>query len=195
MKLCVFASHDGTTLQAIIDAFEAQTIQGEIVLVISNNSNAKAITRAQNHNIKTCHLSRATHPDATSLDCAIVEALEAADTDWVLLAGFMKKLGSQTLARFGGKILNIHPSLLPKYGGKGFLGKRVHEAVFAAGDTITGATVHQVDGEYDSGPVVAQLTVPVNPEDSVEDIEERVKHAEKKLLVTTLAKLSLQQTP
>ena len=102
----------------------------------------------------------------------------------------MKKLGDKTLAAFSGRILNTHPSLLPKYGGKGFFGRKVHEAVMAAGESESGATIHLVDTEYDTGPLLAQVKVPVNNDDTVDDLEERVKTAEQKLLINTLVELA-----
>jgi phosphoribosylglycinamide formyltransferase-1 len=101
----------------------------------------------------------------------------------------MKKLGPRTLERYRTRILNTHPALLPRYGGQGYYGRKVHEAVLAAGDRETGATVHLVDGDYDTGPILAQVRVPVRAGDSEETLEERVKEAERKLIVATLAEL------
>jgi phosphoribosylglycinamide formyltransferase-1 len=105
----------------------------------------------------------------------------------------MKKLGPKVLREFRNRIVNTHPALLPKFGGSGFYGRRVHEAVIASGDQETGATLHIVDADYDSGPILAQVRVPVLAGDSVEELEERVKVAERKLVVATLAELSQQQ--
>lgn len=104
----------------------------------------------------------------------------------------MKKLGPQTLAAFGGKILNTHPALLPKFGGQGFFGRKVHEAVIAAGEVESGASVHFVDTDYDTGPILAQVKVTVSPTDDAQTLEKRVKDAEKELLVTTLRELAAQ---
>ena len=109
----------------------------------------------------TAHLSSATHTDPDALDRAISDTLEQANVDLVVLVGYMKRLGPLTLARFANRMINTHPSLLPKYGGSGFFGRRVHEAVLANGDTESGATVHWVAGDYDSGPIIAQVRVPV----------------------------------
>ena len=190
MRIAVLASHGGSVLQAVIDACQQGELEAAIVLVISNNSGAGALTRAAEHDIPTLHLSSTTHPDPAALDAAMVEALEVARADWVLLAGYMKKLGPTTLARFRNRIINTHPALLPKYGGKGFYGRRVHQAVIDAGDLESGATVHIVDAEYDSGPILAQVRVPVREDDTVEDLEERVKVAERKLIVETLRALA-----
>jgi phosphoribosylglycinamide formyltransferase-1 len=193
MRLAVLASHGGSILQAVLEACDAQALRAEVALVISNNSNAGALARAHRAGVPTTHLSAKTHPDPDRLDAAMVDALVEARVDWVLLAGYMKKLGPRVLARFGGRILNTHPALLPKYGGQGFYGRRVHAAVLAAGDTESGATVHLVEADYDSGPVLAQVRVPVRASDQVADLEERVKAAERKLVVETLIELAEQK--
>ena len=105
----------------------------------------------------------------------------------------MKKLGPNTLEAFSGRIINTHPALLPKFGGKGYYGRKVHEAVLAAGETESGATVHLVDTDYDTGPALSQVRVPVMADDTIDKLEERVKHAEQKLLVDTLADLTKER--
>ncbi|MEQ8858644.1 MAG: phosphoribosylglycinamide formyltransferase [Pseudomonadales bacterium] len=190
MRIAVLASHGGSILQAVIDACAARQLDAEVVLVISNNSRSGAIRRAQAATIATVHLSSAGYPDPDALDQAMLTALEGSAADWVLLAGFMKKLGPRVLRGYRDRILNTHPALLPKFGGAGFFGRRVHEAVLAAGETETGATVHLVDEHYDSGPVLAQVRVPVSPGDDAAELEERVKVAERKLVVATLAELA-----
>ncbi|MFA5788151.1 MAG: formyltransferase family protein, partial [Actinomycetota bacterium] len=123
-------------------------------------------------------------PDA--LDAAILEALVEHEVGVVVLAGYMKKIGPRTLARFRGRILNTHPALLPEFGGQGMYGRLVHEAVLAAEECESGATIHLVDDEYDHGPIVAQCRVPVLPDDSPESLAERVQKAERRLWVDTL---------
>tara|TARA_Y100001934_G_scaffold281815_1_gene392928 strand:+ start:4191 stop:4676 length:486 start_codon:yes stop_codon:yes gene_type:complete len=125
MRIATLCSHGGSILQAVIDAIEGGTLDAQIVLVISNNSRAEAIRRATRHGIPTLHLSSHTHPDEAARDAALTSALAESAADWVLLAGYMKKLGPQTLARFPQRILNTHPALLPKHGGRGFYGRRV----------------------------------------------------------------------
>ena len=190
MRIAVLASHGGSILQAVIDACESGALRATVALVISNNSQSGALARALAAGVATAHLSAATHPDPDLLDAAMVDALTGARVDWVLLAGYMRKLGPRVLSAYRHHIINTHPALLPKFGGQGFYGRRVHAAVLAAGDLETGATVHLVDAEYDSGPVLAQVRVPVKPGDRVEDLEERVKTAERKLVVATLAELA-----
>lgn len=190
MRIAALASHGGSILQAVIDACESGKLPAELSLVISNNSSSGALERARAHGIATAHLSSRSHPDPDLLDEAIEQALVAAGADWVLLSGYMKKLGPRTLSRYRNRIINTHPALLPKYGGQGFYGSKVHEAVIEAGETESGATVHLVDGEYDTGPILAQVRVPVRSGETAETLEERVKEAERKLIVTTLAELA-----
>ena len=193
LRLAVLSSHEGTTMQAVIDACQSGELPGELALLISNNSNSGAMRRAQEANIDTLHLSAKTHPGEGAADDAVTAALEAANVDYVLLLGYMKKLGDSTIAAFSGRIINTHPALLPKFGGKGFYGRKVHEAVIAAGETVSGATIHLVDVEYDTGPLLAQVRVPVLKGDSVEALEERVKTAERKLLINTLIELATRR--
>lgn len=190
MRIAVLASHGGTILQAVLDACASGALDALVVLVVSNNSNSGAMHRARGAGIPTAHLSSATHPHENDLDAAMARALRTAGTDWVLLAGYMKKLGPAVLNAYRERIINTHPALLPKFGGEGFYGRRVHEAVLAAGETETGATLHLVDANYDSGPILAQVRVPVRPDDDAATLEERVKVAERKLVVATLAELA-----
>lgn len=188
-RIAVLASHGGSILQAVMDACAAGALAAQVALVISNNGGSLALRRAAAAGLETRHLSSRTHPDPAGLDAAICAALQASAADWVLLAGYMKKLGPQTLSAFHRRILNVHPALLPKYGGRGFYGRKVHQAVVAAGERETGATVHFVEEDYDTGPIIAQTRVPVQPNDRAEEVEQRVQAAERKLVVETLAQL------
>ena len=188
-RIAVLASHGGSILQAVMDACAAGALAAQVAVVISNNGGSLALRRAAAAGLETRHLSSRTHPDPAGLDAAICAALQASAADWVLLAGYMKKLGPQTLSAFHRRILNVHPALLPKYGGRGFYGRKVHQAVVAAGERETGATVHFVEEDYDTGPIIAQTRVPVQPNDRAEEVERRVQAAERKLVVETLAQL------
>ena len=190
MRIGVLASHEGSVLQAMLDACNDARVPARIVLVISNNSESGALRRARDAGVATCHLSNATHRDPGELDRAIVASLDAQNVDLVVLAGSMKRLGPAVLRRYAGRLLNTHPALLPKFGGAGFYGRRVHEAVLASGDRETGATVHWVVGDYDTGPVVAQTRVAISSDDTAESLETKVKVAERKLLIDTLATLA-----
>jgi phosphoribosylglycinamide formyltransferase-1 len=191
LHLGVLASHSGTNLQAIIDACKEGRLDASVRVVVSNNSGAMALERAKREGIPWYHLSSATHPEPDNLDGAILNALQSHDVDLVILAGYMKKLGHQTLSRFQNRILNSHPALLPKYGGKGMYGSRVHEAVLSAGERVTGVTIHIVDEEYDHGPAVAQCRIPVREGDTVESLEERVKERERGFWIEVLQKLAM----
>src|SRR5262245_33154531 len=187
MKLGVLASHLGTTLQSVIDACASGRISGRVVAVISNNSASGALAKARRAGIRTAHLSSSTHKSPEGLDLAIRDTLLDAGADLVLLAGYMKQVGPMVLAAYRGRILNTHPALLPKFGGRGMYGDRVFEAVLEANETESGVSVHLVVPEYDAGPVVRQCTVEVVPGDSVETLKARVRAREKEFVVETLA--------
>ena len=190
LRIGVLASHEGTTLQSIIDACADGRINGRVVVVISNNSGSGAVRRAAAAGIETFHLSSVTHSSGDSLDATICDALQRARADVVFLAGYMKRLGPRTLATFPARILNTHPALLPKFGGHGMFGNRVFEAVLAAGESESGVSVHLVDAEYDTGAVVRQERIPVFPGDSVESLKARVQACERELVVNTLAAMA-----
>jgi len=174
MNIGVLASHNGTNLQAIIDACESGTSDASVCVVISNNSKSGALERAKKHNIPFYRLNGVTHPKPDDLDNAICDILIHADADIVFLAGYMRKLGKKTLAQFKGRILNTHPALLPKFGGKGMYGMNVHQAVINSKEKESGVSIHLVDAEYDTGPVIAQCKVKVKSEDTPEKLCERV---------------------
>jgi phosphoribosylglycinamide formyltransferase-1 len=190
LRIGVIASHEGTTLQCIIDACAEGRIKGHVVLVITNNSGSGALRRAIASGIPACHLSSVTHGDGDSLDKAICDALRGAGADVVFLGGYMKRLGSRTLAAFPGRILNTHPALLPKFGGQGMFGDHVFEAVLAAREPESGASLHLVDSEYDTGPVLRQERVPVLSGDTVESLKARVQACEREVVVNTLAAIA-----
>ncbi len=190
MNIGVLASHEGTTLQAIIDACEAGRIAGRVVLVISNNSDAGALRRARQHEIPNLHISARTHAGVDKSDQAIATALKGANVELVMLAGYMKKLGQPVLAAYPDRILNTHPALLPKYGGTGFYGRRVHDAVLAAGETETGVSIHIVSEAYDSGPIVAQCRIPVSPDDTTDTLMTRVQAREREFVIQTIAEIA-----
>ena len=193
LPIGVLASHGGTNLQAIIDACADGSLAAEIRVVISNNSRALALERARRANIPTAHLSSVTLPDPASLDAAITDTLTSHGVELVALAGYMRKLGPETLSRYRNRILNIHPALLPKYGGHGMYGERVHSAVLAAGESVSGVSVHLVDEEYDRGPVIAQSEVPVLPEDTPDTLAARVLQQEHLLYPQTIQRIASGQ--
>jgi phosphoribosylglycinamide formyltransferase-1 len=186
LRIGALASHEGTTLQAILDACADGSLPARVVAVVSNNSDSGALGRARAAGAEALHFSSKTHPDAEVLDGAITNALAELGVEVVMLVGYMKKLGPQLLSRYQGRILNTHPALLPKFGGQGMYGMRVHEAVLRAGEVESGSSVHLVDGEYDTGPVLAQAQVPVVTGDTPESLAARVQERERRLVVAVL---------
>jgi phosphoribosylglycinamide formyltransferase-1 len=182
-------------MQAVIDNIEAGRLDARVVLVVSNNSDSGALARARRHRLPSVHLSGHTHHDPAELDRALRDALVAAQAELVLLAGYMKRIGPLTLAAFRGRILNIHPALLPRHGGLGMYGLRPHQAVIAAGDTESGATVHLVTAEYDQGPALRQRRVPVLPGDSPETLQQRVLAEEHRIYSEVLADIIAGKIP
>ncbi len=180
-NIAVFASGRGSNLQAIMDACKSGLIDGKVCVVISNNADAEASARAKMDNIPTCCVD-----PSHGLD--ILDILLRHNTDMVVLAGYLKKLNSEVIAVYK-MIINIHPSLLPKYGGKGMYGLAVHDAVIANGDTETGVTIHMVTEEYDEGETIEQLTISVHEADTSESLAKRVNKYEHLLLVHTIKRL------
>lgn len=191
--LGVLASHAGTNFQSILDRCLTGEIPARVGVVISNNSHSGAIMRAQNHGIPTQHLSSVTHPEPQMLDRAIVKTLQLHGVNLVVLAGYMKKLGASLLSTFAQRVINVHPSLLPAFGGQGMYGRRVHEAVLSAGCAVTGVTVHFVDSEYDRGRIIAQKIVPVMPNDTPGVLAKRVLKTEHILYPSVIRQWALGQ--
>ncbi len=177
-KLAVFASGEGTNLQALLDACSDGRIRGEISLVVSNKPDAGALRRAARAGVETLVCSPSDH-DTPDEHCAfLVHECQKRGVTLICLAGFMLKLKPPILRAYPGRILNIHPSLLPAFGGQGMYGLKVHEAVLASGAKLSGATVHIVDEEYDRGPIVLQSAVPVLDGDTPQTLAARVRAQE-----------------
>ncbi len=190
-RIGFLASHGGSNMQAILDACRDGRLPADPAVLICNNPDAQAIARARAADVPSFVLNAKTHPDEAALDAAIRDTLQRHRVDWVALAGYMKKIGPATLGAFHHRILNIHPALLPKFGGAGMFGAHVHRAVIAAGETTSGATIHLVDSDYDRGPILAQAEVPVLPDDTPESLAARVLQTEHRLYPDTLRKLIL----
>jgi phosphoribosylglycinamide formyltransferase 1 len=188
-KLAVLVSGRGSNMTAIIDACEQGKLEASVELVISNNADSMALILAQEKKIDTAHLSSLTHPDTDVLDITMMTLLDSYGIDFVLLAGFMKKIGPKTLVAYKGRMINIHPSLLPKFGGQGMFGMNVHKAVIEAGEKETGVTIHLVDGEYDKGAILAQRAVTVEAEDTAESLAAKVLKVEHILFAETIQKI------
>lgn len=177
-NIAVLVSGGGTNLQSIIDAVEAGRINGQIKLVISNKEGAYGLERAENHNIRAVFEKD---------EQAIIDIMKESQIDLVVLAGFLKILGPNFTRAFENRIINIHPSLIPSFCGKGYYGLRVHEAAVEYGVKVSGATVHFVDENADTGPIIRQETVEVLPEDSPEDLQQRVLKIEHRILSQVVA--------
>jgi phosphoribosylglycinamide formyltransferase-1 len=187
MRLAFLASNNGSGMRAVVRAIKAGELDAHACLVVSNRRQAPALDFGREHGLETLFIP--TVPNADAADRDLAAALSRARVDWVLLAGYLRRLGPVTLEAFRDRILNIHPSLLPKFGGQGMYGRRVHEAVIASGDTQSGASVHLVDEEYDHGAVLGQARVPVWPDDTAETLEKRVMAAEPGLYVDLLKRI------
>ena len=189
MNLGFLVSGRGTNMQAIIDACKAGELPARPVVVISNNASAEALDRARAERIPAYHVSRKNHPDEESLYREMTAILQKYNVELVILAGYMKKICQPLLSEYRNRIINIHPSLLPEFGGMGMYGVHVHQAVLDAGKKETGVTIHLVDEEYDAGKVLAQEKVPVRPADTPETLAERVLQVEHQVYVRVLREI------
>ncbi len=187
LNIGFMASHGGSNMQAVLDAINERRLFANPCLLISNNSKALAIERAAEQGMPYVHISQNQYLD---LDKAILSSLKDHEVEYLLLVGYMKKLGPRTLKEYMGKIINIHPSLLPKYGGKGMNGNFVHEEVLKNHEKETGVTIHLVDEEYDQGRIINQGVVPVLPNDNIDTLRIRVSEKEHEALVETLIRIS-----
>jgi len=193
MRLAFLASNNGSSFRAIVGAIEAGDLAATPVLVVSNRAKAPALEFARAHGIAARHV--ATLPDPALGDDRLAGLLVGAGADLVILSGYLRQLGPKVLTAFGGRILNIHPALLPRHGGHGMYGRRVHEAVLEAGDDVTGASVHWVDQEYDHGPVLAQTRIAVDPNDTPESLEAKVMAVESQLYIDVLKRITAGEAP
>ncbi len=183
-KIGVLVSGGGTNLQALIDAQERGELgNGSITLVIASKPDVYALERAKNHAIEAKVLARKEYDSIAAYSKALADALEAAEIDLVVLAGFLTIIDEQVYERFPNRILNVHPALIPSFCGKGFYGLHVHEAALEKGVRVSGATVHIVTPECDAGPIVLQRAVEVRQDDTPETLQKRIMvEAEWKIL-------------
>lgn len=177
-NIAVLVSGGGTNLQSIIDAVEAGKINGQIKLAISNKEGAYGLERAKKHNIRAVFEKD---------EQAIIDIMKENEIDLVVLAGFLKILSPNFTKAFENRIINIHPSLIPSFCGKGYYGLKVHEAAIEYGVKVSGATVHFVDENADTGPIIRQDTVEVFAGDSPQDLQQRVLKIEHKILSQVVA--------
>lgn len=190
MNIAVFASHGGSDLQAIIDGCKNGQINATVVVVISNNKDSVALQRAKNENIPNFHMSAKKYGSEEILATEILNVLNQYNVDMIFLAGYMRLLHIDILEKYENRIFNIHPALLPKFGGKGMFGMNVHNAVINAKEKETGVTIHRVNAEYDSGEIVAQTKVAVMENDTPEILAERVLLREHEFLVEVISSIA-----
>lgn len=183
-NLAVLISGSGTNLQAVIDAVEGGIIpNARLVPVISDREGVFGLERAKKHNIDNMVINK----NDTAL---LHNTLKSYNTDGIVLAGYLSILPPEIISTYDGKIINIHPALLPDFGGKGFYGIKVHQAVLASGEKVSGATAHLVDNGIDTGPVLVRGTVPVLPDDTAESLQKRVLEKEHIVLVRAVKALA-----
>lgn len=182
VRIGVLISGGGTNLQALIDNIEKGFINGEIVVVISDKKGAYGIERAKKHGIRAIEIDKREFDVKDAFMKAIINELENNDVELVVLAGFLSILSQDFIDRYRNRIMNIHPSLIPAFCGKGYYGQRVHKAVLEYGAKVSGATVHFVDEGADTGPIILQEAVKVEDDDTPESLAARVLNVEHKLL-------------
>ena len=190
MRLAFFASGGGSNVQAILDAIAAGALDARPVLLVSDRDGIGALDRAAAAGIESAVLPPRDSADEAAFGDALLGALHGAGADTIALAGYLKKIPAPVVSAFAGRILNVHPSLLPAFGGPGYYGRRVHQAVLDAGCRVSGATVHLVDAAYDTGPIVLQECVSVLDDDTPETLATRVLAVEHKLFPRALALLA-----
>jgi phosphoribosylglycinamide formyltransferase 1 len=188
-RLAVLASGRGSNLQAIVDHFDNLSRErvAKVVLVASNRTDSPALIRAATASIDIAHFNAA--DDGTEL----LDLLHKHRVDLVVLAGYLKRIPSKVIREYSGRMMNIHPALLPAFGGEGMYGARVHQAVIASGAKESGVTVHLVDDEYDRGPIIAQWRVPVQPSDSADTLAARVLNVEHVVYPRTVEMVAILQ--
>lgn len=190
MKISFLASHGGSSAKAIINAIRTEKLDAEIGVLITNNRDSSILQWCLENDIEVHHISAKTHRGEDNADEAIQTVLRDAKTDLVVCSGYMKKIGAATLRVFPYKILNIHPALLPKYGGKGMYGDYVHQAVLDAGEQESGATVHYVTDGIDEGPIIKQHVITVSKDDTIDSLRSKVQSCESELYLNALQEIT-----
>ena len=191
MNICVFASGSGTNFKAIIEAKKSGIIKSDISLLITNNSDCGAVSIAKESNIPVFHISRKIYPNASDEEYAslFLDKLNEHKINFIVLAGYMKMIDVRIIRKFPNRIINIHPALLPKFGGKGMYGMNVHKAVIEAGEKESGVTIHYVNENYDEGKIILQKKVEVSPDDTAETLQKKVLKLEHKYYAEVIRKI------
>jgi phosphoribosylglycinamide formyltransferase-1 len=191
IRIAILASGGGSNMQAIVDACKTGILKdlAEVILTVSNNASAFVLERAKNENINSVCIERKNFKDEEFFNKKILTELKSAKTDIVCLAGYMRIVGQGIVDEYKDRILNIHPALLPKFGGKGMYGRFVHEAVVKAGETKSGVTVHFANEKYDSGKIIMQKEVEVSKTDTPEDVAKKVLKVEYRIYPQAIKKI------
>lgn len=190
-RIVVLISGGGTNLQTIIDNCDRQVIDGQVVGVISNQVKAYGLERARKHKIADFYFGKKNYPDKDVRNSQMIKQIQALQPDLIVLAGYLAILEPTFIRAFENKIINIHPSLIPKYAGKGFYGMKVHTAVIENKEEFSGATVHFVDEKIDTGQMIIQESLRVNPDDTPESLQKRVLKIEHDILTRSINKYLL----
>ena len=186
MNIAVFASGRGSNFQAILNAIHQGFLPARVTLFVSNNAGAGAFEIARSHNIPAVHISRKQFSSEEAFASSLLNELREHSVDFIALAGYLKRIPSVVVGSYRNRILNIHPALLPSFGGDGMYGHHVHEAVLARGVKVSGATVHLVDEEYDQGPIVLQKAIVVDEHDTPESLAPKILIIEHELYPAAL---------
>lgn len=191
MNICIFASGSGTNFKAILEAKKSGIIVSDIKLLVTNNSDCGAVAIAKENNIPVFHISRKVYPDLSDENYAnlFMQKFAEHEIDLIVLAGYMKMMSPVIIRKFPKRIINIHPALLPKFGGKGMYGMNVHRAVIEAGEKVSGITIHFVNEKYDEGEIIFQKTVDVADDDDADSLQKKVLKLEHKYYSEVIHKI------
>ncbi|MEA3288947.1 MAG: phosphoribosylglycinamide formyltransferase [Campylobacterota bacterium] len=187
-NIAVFASGNGNGYEALLEAIKSSKLNAKIVVVISNNQNAKILHKADNEKIPT-YVINSKNTQENKIDDKLLDILKSFHVDYIFLSGYMKMISPKLIKQYQNKIINTHPSLLPKFGGQGMYGRYVHEAVIESKEKVSGVTVHFVDEIYDNGEIILQKSVHITKDETVDSLEIKVKYIEQKAIVEAFATL------
>jgi phosphoribosylglycinamide formyltransferase-1 len=191
LRVAVLLSGEGTSLENLFEQIDAGALDAQVVAVISSKEEAGGLERARRRGVPACAIPRKQYPDSVQFNDAIHAELDRHEVDLVACLGFLSPF--ETRGKFDGRAINVHPALIPAFCGKGYYGERVHAAVLAAGAATTGATVHFIDDEYDSGPIILQEEVTVHADDTPSTLADRVQAAERRLVPKAIRLFASQQ--
>lgn len=187
-RIGILSSHNGSGFETIQKACETKELDAQVVLVISNNSTAKVLEKAENKNIPNFIINTKKYPDE-NLDEKITNLMKVFKVDYIFLSGYMKKIEQNLVSSFENRIINSHPALLPKFGGRGMYGTNVHKAVIEANEKESGCTIHFVNENYDEGEFILQNSIKLHKDETVESLENRIKSLESKTIIEALKKI------